>query len=161
MSEQEAHQQCEPNDELPSVDVIGLMDLLPHRSPMLMIDRLYNIVPFESAVGLKSVTINEPFFDGHFPGHPVMPGVLQVEAMAQTAGALVVHSLGDEAKGKVSYFLTVDEARFRHPVVPGDTLRIAVKKVKGRGQIWKFSGDAFVDEKRVSNAVFSAMIVDK
>jgi len=160
MSDIDTFKQCEKVESLPSVDVIGLMELLPHRSPMLMIDGLYNIVPYESAVGLKGVTINEPFFDGHFPGHPVMPGVLQVEAMAQTAGALVVHSLGEEAKGKVSYFLTVDEARFRQPVVPGDMLRIAVNKIKSRGQIWKFSGDAYVGDKRVSNATFSAMIVD-
>ena len=153
--------QCEPNDDLPSVDIVGIMQLIPHRQPMLLIDRLYNIVPLESAVGLKNVTMNEPFFEGHFPGHPVMPGVLQIEAMAQTAGALVVHSLGEEAMGKVSYFLTIDEARFRQPVVPGDTLRFAVNKIKGRGQIWKFSADAYVGDKRVSNAVLSAMIVDK
>jgi 3-hydroxyacyl-[acyl-carrier-protein] dehydratase len=160
MSDVDTLKQCQPNPNLPVIDVVGLMELLPHRPPMLMIDRLYNIVPGESAVGLKGVTVNEPFFVGHFPGHPVMPGVLQVEAMAQTAGALVVHSLGDAAKGKVSYFLTVDEARFRHPVTPGDTLRFAVNLVKSRGQIWKFSGDAYVGEKRVSNAIFSAMIVD-
>jgi len=153
--------QCEPNDDLPTVDINGIMELLPHRPPMLLIDRLYNMVSMQSAVGLKNVTMNEPFFEGHFPGHPVMPGVLQIEAMAQTAGALVVHSLGDEAKGKLSYFLTIDSARFRQLVIPGDTLRFAVNKIKGRGQIWKFSADAYVGEKRVSNAIISAMIVDK
>jgi len=153
--------QCEPNDDLPSVDTVGIMELIPHRPPMLLIDRLYNMVSLESAVGLKNVTVNEPFFVGHFPGHPVMPGVLQVEAMAQTAGALVVHSLGEEAMGKLSYFLTIDSARFRQLVVPGDTIRFVVNKIKGRGQIWKFAADSYVGEKRVSNAVISAMIVDK
>ena len=160
MSEATSRDAFAPDDELASVDTIGLMKLLPHRPPMLMIDRLYNIVPFESAVGLKNVTINEPFFVGHFPDHPVMPGVLQIEAMAQAAGAMVIHSLGDQAKGKMSYFLTVDGARFRHPVHPGDTLHIPVRKIKSRGQIWKFEGDVMVGVRRVSNATFSAMFVD-
>ena len=151
----------EPREDLGSVDIMQLMDLLPHRPPMLMLDRLYNIVPGKSAVGLKNVTINEPFFDGHFPGHPVMPGVLQVEAMAQAAGALVVYSLGEEAMGKLTYFLSVDKARFRKPVRPGDTLLIRVEKTKGRGSIWSFTGECRVGETRVSNCEFSAMIVDR
>lgn len=146
--------------DLPSIDVNEIMELIPHRPPFLLIDRVYDIVPGESAVGLKQVTINEPFFQGHFPGHPVFPGVLQVEAMAQTAGALVGYTLGkEEAKGKITYFLTIDEARFRQPVHPGDSLHFQVKLVKQRGQIWKFGGTALVDGKRVSNAAFSAMIV--
>ena len=150
-----------PREDLASVDNVGLMKLLPHRPPMLMIDTLYNIVPGQSAVALKNVTINEPFFAGHFPGHPVMPGVLQVEAMAQTAGALVVHSQGEAAEGSLTYFMSVDEARFRKPVVPGDTLRIMVSKIKERGAIWKFKGECRVGDTRVSNAIFSAMMVER
>lgn len=159
MSDETPSKICTPDESLAALDIQELMELLPHRPPMLMLDGLYNIVPAESAVGFKNVTINEPFFAGHFPGHPVMPGVLQIEAMAQAAGAMVLYTLGKEAKGSVSYFLTVDEARFRHPVLPGDTLRIPIRKIKTRGQIWKFTGEVFVGDKRVSNAKFSAMII--
>src|SRR4051812_41277935 len=110
------------------LDVERIMRLIPHRYPFLMIDKIVDIVPFESATGIKNVSINEPHFQGHFPQRPVMPGVLIIEAMAQTAGALVVHSLGSGAEGKLVYFMTIDNARFRRPVVPGDTLHIHVVK---------------------------------
>src|SRR3546814_7843141 len=119
-----------------------------------MIDRLEDIVPGESAVGTKNVTINEQFFQGHFPAQAVMPGVLIIEAMAQTAAALVMYTLGDEAHGKVVYFMSVDEARFRKPVVPGDTLKIHVARVRNRRSVWKFSGEARVEGTLVANATF-------
>ncbi len=149
------------SDALPSLSVEEIMDYIPHRPPFLFIDRMVDIVPGESAVGIKQVTMNEPFFTGHFPGHPVMPGVIQIEAMAQAAGALIGYSLGKGASvGKVTYFLSIDEARFRKPVYPGDTLRLEVNLIKERGQLRKFGGTAYVDGKRVSNGTFSAMIVD-
>jgi len=124
---------------------------------MLFVEKLADIVPGESATGYKAVSVNEPFFQGHFPDRAVMPGVLIVEAMAQTAGALVVHSLGEKASSAV-YFLTIEQARFRKPVVPGDLLRMPVKKVRQRGPVWKFSGQAFVGEDLCAEAEFSAMI---
>jgi len=127
---------------------------------MLMIDRVLNMIPATSAEGVKNVTINEPFFQGHFPGHPVMPGVLIVEAMAQTAGALVMHTLGSGVGAKVVYFMTIDKCRFRQPVLPGDQLRIPVKVVRSRGPVWKFTGEARVDGALVAEAEYSAMIVD-
>jgi 3-hydroxyacyl-[acyl-carrier-protein] dehydratase len=145
--------------ELESADVKRLMELLPHRAPMLMIDRLTEIVPHVSATGIKSVSINEPYFAGHFPGYPVMPGVLIVEAMAQAAGALVVHSLGGANQVKLVYFMTIDKARFRHPVVPGDQLVIPVKVQRSRGPVWRFGGEAFVNGKLCAEAEYSAMIV--
>ena len=141
------------------LNVHDIMGLLPHRYPFLMIDRLEDIVLGESAVGTKNVTINEPFFQGHFPAQAVMPGVLIVEAMAQTAAALVMHTLGEEAHGKVVYFMSVDEARFRKPVVPGDTLKIHVTRIQNRRSVWKFKGEAKVEGTLVANASFSAMIM--
>ncbi|MGE5766263.1 MAG: 3-hydroxyacyl-ACP dehydratase FabZ [Bacteroidota bacterium] len=141
------------------LNVHDIMALLPHRYPFLMIDRVDNIVPGESAVGTKNVTINEPFFQGHFPAQAVMPGVLIVEAMAQTAAALVMYTLGEEAHGKVVYFMSVDEARFRKPVVPGDTLKIHVTRIQNRRSVWKFSGEAKVEGTLVANATYSAMIM--
>jgi len=117
-------------------------------------------VPGESATGIKNVTINEPFFQGHFPGHPVMPGVLIIESMAQTAGALVMHTIGLGSEGRVVYFMSIDSARFRKPVVPGDTMVINAVKQRSRGNIWKFSAKALVGEALVAESVFSAMIVD-
>lgn len=145
--------------ELESVDVKRLMELLPHRAPMLMIEKVTDIVPRVSATGIKSVSINEPYFAGHFPGHPVMPGVLIVEAMAQTAGALVVHSLNGANQEKIVYFMTIDKARFRHPVVPGDQLIIPVKVQRSRGPVWRFSGEAYVNGKLCAEAEYSAMII--
>jgi len=151
--------QAAEKTELESADVRQIMALLPHRAPMLMIDRLTEIVRGVSATGIKSVSINEPFFAGHFPGHPVMPGVLIIEAMAQAAGALVVHSLGGANMDKIVYFMTIDKARFRHPVVPGDQLMIPVKVVRSRGPVWRFSGEAYVNGKLCAEAEYSAMIV--
>lgn len=141
------------------LNVHDIMGLLPHRYPFLMIDRLEDIVLGESAVGTKNVTINEPFFQGHFPAQAVMPGVLIVEAMAQSAAALVMYTLGEEAHGKVVYFMSVDEARFRKPVVPGDTLKIHVTRIQNRRSVWKFKGEAKVEGTLVANANFSAMIM--
>ena len=141
------------------LDVEQIKKLLPHRAPMLFVERLGEIVPGESATGYKAVSINEPHFIGHFPERAVMPGVLIIEAMAQTAGALVVYSLGEEA-GRAVYFMTVDNVRFRKPVVPGHLLRMPVKKLRQRGPVWKFTGQAYVGEDLCAEAEFSAMIHD-
>jgi 3-hydroxyacyl-[acyl-carrier-protein] dehydratase len=147
--------------ELESADVKRIMELLPHRAPMLMIEKVIDIVRGISATGIKCVSINEPYFAGHFPGHPVMPGVLIVEAMAQTAGALVVHSLDGANMEKIVYFMTIDKARFRHPVVPGDQLMIPVKVSRSRGPVWRFTGQAFANGRLCAEAEFSAMIVQQ
>jgi 3-hydroxyacyl-[acyl-carrier-protein] dehydratase len=153
--------QAEVSEKLENADIARVMQLLPHRYPMLMIDRIVDMKGNESAIGIKNVTNNEPFFQGHFPGHPVMPGVLIVEAMAQTAGALVLNSLGGSAEGKIVYFMTIDRARFRKPVVPGDVLKVHVTKLQNRGPVWKFRGEAKVEDVLVAEADYSAMIVDR
>jgi 3-hydroxyacyl-[acyl-carrier-protein] dehydratase len=145
--------------ESADIDVEQIKKLLPHRAPMLLVERLTAIVLLESAVGHKAVSINEPWFAGHFPEKAVMPGVLIVEAMAQTAGALVVHSLQGNV-GPAVYFLTIEDARFRKPVAPGQMLRMPVKKLRQRGPVWKFQGQAFVGEDLCAEAHFSAMIHD-
>jgi len=139
------------------LDVEQIKKLLPHRAPMLFVERLGDIVPGESATGFKAVSFNEPYFLGHFPERAVMPGVLIVEAMAQTAGALVVHSMEGSAAPAV-YFMTIEQARFRKPVVPGDLLRMPVKKLRQRGPVWKFEGKAFVGDDLCAEAEFTAMI---
>jgi 3-hydroxyacyl-[acyl-carrier-protein] dehydratase len=143
------------------LDVTRIMEMIPHRYPILLVDRLIDYVEGESAVGLKNVTMNEPHFMGHFPGKPVMPGVLIVEAMAQTSAILVVQTLGKEAEGKVVYFMTIDDARFRRPVVPGDCLHIHVEKIQQRRQVWKFKGVAKVGDTVCAEATFSAMLTDE
>jgi len=142
------------------IDVNRIMEMIPHRYPFLMIDRVKNVVPDHQAVGVKNVTASEPHFQGHFPNHPVMPGVLIVEAMAQTAAVLVVETLGVEAEGKLVYFMSVDNARFRKPVTPGDVLEITVTKLRSRGNVYKFEGKARADGVLMAEAVFSAMIMD-
>jgi 3-hydroxyacyl-[acyl-carrier-protein] dehydratase len=141
-------------------DINRIMAMLPHRYPFLLLDRLLEIVPNESAVGLKNVTINENFFPGHFPGAPVMPGVLIIESMAQTAAALVVHSGGKELEGKLVYFMAIDEAKFRRPVTPGDALHIHVVRVQNRRNVWKFRCEAKVEGVVCAEAIVTAMIVD-
>lgn len=143
------------------MDVMRIMEMIPHRYPFLMIDKLINVVKGESATGVKNVTINENFFQGHFPDQPVMPGVLIVEAMAQTAGCVVVDFLGKDAEGKLVYFMAIDNAKFRNPVGPGDTLHIHVEKQQKVRNVWKFTGKAYVGDKLCAQATFSAMIMDK
>ncbi len=142
-------------------DTNRIMQMLPHRYPFLLLDRLLEVVPNESAVGIKNVTISEPFFQGHFPGAPVMPGVLIIEAMAQTAAAMVVHSAGSELEGKLVYFMAVDQGKFRKPVTPGDALHIHVKRIQNRRNVWKFSCEAKVEGELCAEAVVTAMIFDK
>jgi len=145
--------------EVTEIDTLRIMELIPHRPPFLMIDKLVDVVAGERATGVKNVTINEGFFQGHFPARPVMPGVLIIEAMAQTAAVLVVHTLGPMAQGKLVYFMSVDNARFRRPVVPGDTLKVHVTSLRHRGNVWKFEGQAKVDGKLCAEATYAAMIM--
>jgi 3-hydroxyacyl-[acyl-carrier-protein] dehydratase len=146
---------------LEDLDARAINRMIPHRYPFLMIDRVVEILADTSAVGIKNVTINEPFFQGHFPGHPIMPGVLIVEAMAQTAAALVVATLGPDTAGKLVYFMTIDQARFRRPVVPGDQLRVKIVKRQRKMSVWKFIGHATVDARTAAEAVISAKIMDR
>ncbi len=143
------------------IDILRIMEMIPHRYPMLMIDRITDAIANVSAVGIKNVSINEHFFQGHFPQRPVMPGVLIVEAMAQTAGVLVVHTLGAESEGKLVYFMSIDDARFRRPVTPGDTVHIHVTKIQHRRNVWKFKGEAKVNGALCAEATFAAMILDE
>ncbi|WP_135466854.1 3-hydroxyacyl-ACP dehydratase FabZ [Crenalkalicoccus roseus] len=142
-------------------DIARIMHAIPHRYPFLLVDRVVDVVKGTSAVGIKNVSINENFFQGHFPQHPVMPGVLIIESMAQTAAVLVVESLGPSAAGKLVYFMTIENAKFRKPVVPGDQLRIHIRKERQRANIWKFAAEAKVDGKVVAEATYSAMILDR
>jgi 3-hydroxyacyl-[acyl-carrier-protein] dehydratase len=143
------------------LDVNEIMKILPHRYPFLMVDRILEMDPGKRIVGIKNVTINEPFFQGHFPGHPVMPGVLIIEAMAQVAGILAYLSSGEENRKKVSYFMAIDNARFRKPVFPGDLLRLEMETTLNRRGIWGFNGKAFVEEKLVADAALKATFADK
>jgi 3-hydroxyacyl-[acyl-carrier-protein] dehydratase len=142
------------------IDIDRLQKLLPHRYPMLMVDRIVDVVRGRSAIGIKNVTMNEPYFQGHFPGHPVVPGVMIIESMAQTSAALVLETLGEDAEGKVVYFMFIDSAKFRRPVTPGDQMRIRVVKERQRGNVWKFTGMATVDGQLAAEAAYAAMIIN-
>ena len=148
-------------DQVTQIDIQRIMEMIPHRHPFLMIDKVVDVVTNERATGIKNVSINENYFRGHFPTRPVMPGVLIIEAMAQTAAVLVVHSLGRQSEGKLVYFMSVDNARFRRPVFPGDRLDIRVTKQRNRGNVWKFEGQAKVGDNVMAEAVFAAMILDE
>ena len=148
-------------EQITQVDVQRIMEMIPHRHPFLMIDKVVDMVANERATGIKSVSINESFFQCHFPARPVMPGVLIIEAMAQTAAVLVVHTLGPESEGKLVYFMSVHNARFRRPVFPGDRLDVYVTKQRHRGNVWKFEGRAKVGENLMAEAVFAAMILNE
>lgn len=142
-----------------SLNVCEIKECLPHRYPMLMIDRVENLVLGESAVGIKNVTANEPFFEGHFPTRPIMPGVLIVEALGQTAGVVVAKTMSIEKSGGLVYFMAMEGVKFRKLVEPGDTLRLHVQKDRVHGNVWRFKGRAFVGESLVAEATFTAMIV--
>ena len=155
----DSHQQAPESQVTLGIDQI--LRMIPHRYPILMIDRLEEIVIDRSAVGIKNVSANEPFFQGHFPGKPIMPGVLIIEAMAQTAAALVVYTIGDNVEGRLVYFMSVESARFRKMVVPGDQLRVHVQRIHKRGNVWKFKGEAKVNGVVCAEATYTAMIVDE
>ncbi len=146
---------------LATADIQRIMQLLPHRYPFLLIDKMYDMDGENSGVAVKNVTINEPFFQGHFPGTPVMPGVLLIEAMAQAAGALVLNHVGDAHAGKLVFFMSIDKARFRKPVVPGDTVHFYVKLTQKRQPVWKYTAEALVDGKKVAEAEIGAMLMDE
>lgn len=142
------------------IDIGRIMEMIPHRYPFLMIDRVVDLIPDDCATGIKNVSINEHYFQGHFPSQPVMPGVLIIESMAQTAAVLVVETLGPEAEGKLVYFMLVDGARFRKPIVPGDQVHVHVKKTRNRGNVWKFRAEAKVEGEIAAEATYTAMIME-
>jgi 3-hydroxyacyl-[acyl-carrier-protein] dehydratase len=142
------------------IDIIEILARIPHRYPFLLVDRAEEYRPHQSIVGVKCVTANEPFFQGHFPGYPVMPGVLIVEAMAQTGAVLMSKSLEVDTRGKTIFFMSVDNCRFRNPVRPGDVIRMPVEVVRARGDVFKFRGRALVGDKVAAEAEFAAMVVE-
>ena len=142
------------------IDIIEILARIPHRYPFLLVDRAEDYRPHQSIVGIKCVTVNEPFFQGHFPGYPVMPGVLIVEALAQTGAVLMSKSLDVDTRGKTILFMSVDNCRFRQPVRPGDVIRMHVEVLRARGDVFKFRGRALVDEKVAAEAEFAAMVVE-
>ena len=142
------------------LDINEIMSLLPHRYPFLLVDRITALDDQKAATGIKNVTINEPFFQGHFPGHPIMPGVLIIEGMAQVCGILALSTVADP-QTKVIYFMSIDKAKFRRPVVPGDTLRYSVTTVRQRANVWLMEAKAYVGEELATEAEFKAMVVDR
>lgn len=146
--------------KLDSADIGRILKLLPHRYPFLLVDRIIEMDGDRSAIGIKNVTMNEPYFQGHFPSNPVMPGVLMIEGMAQTAGALCMSNIDEFDTPPLVYFMAIDRARFRRPVIPGDTVHYHVTKIRNRGRVWRFKAEARVDGKIVAEAEVSATIVD-
>ena len=147
-------------DVIDLITIDQIKSLIPHRAPMLLIDRVENVVPGNEATGIRAVSGNEPYFAGHFPDFPVMPGVLIVEALAQTASVLVASTMPKLIAGKLVFFTTIEKAKFRQPVRPGDIIKLHVVQKLNKGMLWKFFGEAMVGEKRVAEAEFSAMVVD-
>ena len=141
------------------VSIEKIVNMIPHRYPMLLIDKVEDLILGQSATGIKNVTANENFFTGHFPSKMVMPGVLMIESMAQTCAVLVIETLGTNAEGSLVYFMSVDGAKFRKPVIPGDQLKFHVEKIKNRAKVWKFQCKGYVEDELVSEAVISAMIM--
>jgi len=141
------------------VNIEKIVNMIPHRYPMLLIDKVEDLILGQSATGIKNVTANENFFTGHFPSKMVMPGVLMIESMAQTCAVLVIETLGKSAEGSLVYFMSVDGAKFRKPVIPGDQLKFHVEKIKNRAKVWKFQCKGYVEDELVSEAVISAMIM--
>lgn len=144
-----------------TINIEQILKMIPHRYPFLLIDKVIELVPDQYVVGIKNVTFNEPHFMGHFPDKPIMPGVLIVEAMAQTSAVLVVKTLGGETENKLVYFMSIEETKFRKTVVPGDTMYIRVTKERNRGKVWCFNAEAMVENSKVAEAKFTAMIMDK
>ncbi|MEO1953167.1 MAG: 3-hydroxyacyl-ACP dehydratase FabZ [Campylobacterales bacterium] len=148
-----------------TMDVVEIQKIIPHRYPFLLLDRVTEIKEGESLVGFKNITIGDNVFQGHFPGHPIYPGVMILEGMAQAGGILAFKSMGDmteeEAAQKVVYFMSIDKAKFRSPVKPGDRLEYRISVIKNKGSIWMLKGESYVDDKLVSEAELKAMIVDK
>jgi len=151
----------EADAKLEAVDIAAILEALPHRYPFLMVDRIFGMRGDEVAIGVKNVTVNEPQFLGHFPGQPVFPGVLIIEGMAQTAGVLCIRSRGKVERPKAVFFLTIDKAKFRHPVVPGDTIEYHMSKIRRRGNMWWFRGEAKVAGQIVAEAEVGALLVDE
>jgi 3-hydroxyacyl-[acyl-carrier-protein] dehydratase len=148
-----------PPELIKFLDVDAIKEMIPHRDPFLMIDEIQELTPDDRVTGIKNVTGDEDFFKGHFPGHPIMPGVLIIEALAQTSAILVIGTIGKQP-GSVVYFMSVEQARFRKPVFPGDRLALEVVKLQNRGKVWKFEGKAMVGDTLVAEATFTAIIVD-
>jgi 3-hydroxyacyl-[acyl-carrier-protein] dehydratase len=161
MDAQPTEQPSTAPQALEAYDIARIMQAIPHRYPFLLVDRVVDLIPDVSATGIKNVSINEAFFQGHFPTEPVFPGVLIIESMAQTAAVLVVATLGPSAQGKLVYFMSVEGAKFRRPVVPGDRMHVHVTKLQKRMSVWKFSAEAKVDGQVVAEATYAAMIRDR